>query len=105
MLRRWLPALALVTAAVLLAPAPAQAQMSGFRRGLIPIPALPFGVPYVPFGSGYNLGTNPSQYTMPLPSDFLPARRPTSNGLTGRPRQKIEDFEPAPKGTPPAADA
>jgi uncharacterized protein (TIGR03000 family) len=104
MFRRWLPALAAVaTAALLFAPAPARAQMLGFQRGLT---RLPFFFPgNLPFGYNYgnytlNQGTNP-QYTLPSPSDYLPARRSNTTALTGKPHQKIEEFDPPPKKTAP----
>ncbi len=112
MFRRWLPALA-VTAALLAVPTAARAQF--FRGSLMPFPTLgvggPFGLPFVtpgyyPYGYGYypySYGYYPNvnqmfqnllpRITTPvLPSQVIRTQQPT-NGLAGRPHQKIEEFD------------
>jgi uncharacterized protein (TIGR03000 family) len=122
MFRRWLPALA-VGAALLLAAAPARAQF--FRGRLMPVPTLgfgsPFGLPFVTpgyyapglpgYGSYYPDSSWPYQGVFPrystpvLPSDYRRTQRANPNGLEGRPKQKIEEFEATPaKDTRPPAD-
>jgi uncharacterized protein (TIGR03000 family) len=113
MIRKLLPALAM-TAALLVTPATARAQF--FRGNLMPFPSLgfsPFGLPFVTPGYypyGYYPTTIPlyqdlmPRYNAPvLPSQVLRSQQP-ANRLTGRPHQKIEEFDVPTTSTPAAAN-